>query len=267
MKLCEMILPAVTIGNTSWVDPAMSLSFDTEKHAAHRVAAFFFLVVYAFGIPVMFLGLLSSSRHFIFCVLRPHDVGQYEAFYTDGEEGEGEGEGEGDSNAEEERGRNRAGEMNEDGGELSSVALDAAASLKVTSAPETLMPGWPLRRRAGGTVMQVKPAGEVPFALKPGVCYKVTDFDDETGKAQLNNDPTLLIRNAANSESVLTTLSYGWMCVNYEPRYFYWEVRVCFSLFEAPTLLSPSTFCFSSYPFLKRAPLCLLAHACSFHNR
>jgi hypothetical protein len=54
--------------------------------------------------------------------------------------------------------------------------------------------------------------------------YTVTAFDDETGEAQLNLDDSLTITNNPNDAVALASMSFGWMCANYEPAFWYCTV-------------------------------------------
>ena len=55
----------------------------------------------------------------------------------------------------------------------------------------------------------------------------MTAFDDETGEAQLDNrleDKKLTVTNTPNDAFEMASMSFGWMCANYEPRFWYWEL-------------------------------------------
>jgi hypothetical protein len=60
--------------------------------------------------------------------------------------------------------------------------------------------------------------------LLPDTKYTVTAFDDETGEAQLNLDDSLTITNNPDDAFEMASMSFGWMCANYEPRFWYWEL-------------------------------------------
>ena len=74
-----------------------------------------------------------------------------------------------------------------------------------------------LYRRFGMTPMRMSLGADT--VLEPSTKYTVTDFDDENGQAQLNNDPSLIIINAEDDAFTTASISFGWMCANYERKW------------------------------------------------
>jgi hypothetical protein len=93
-----------------------------------------------------------------------------------------------------------------------------------------------LYRRFGMTPMLISHGDKV---FKSGIKYTVTNYDDETGEAQFNNDPKLTATNAPNDTFTAASTSFGWMVANYERKCCLYDVCPVKRLCRLTTLSLP----------------------------
>ena len=93
--------------------------------------------------------------------------------------------------------------------------------------------GSKLKRRDGKTTMSLKYADKnrsdaSQFDLTPLMKYTVVEFDEDSGIAVLasNSDDgvSLRVQNVATDYNAVTNIGLGWLCANYEPAFWYWEL-------------------------------------------